>query len=264
MLPFYEIRKDELSVIRNLKEISFPPHMHGYLEILYIISGSQRIEVNDQTYDLYEGDAAMIFPDMVHHYETTGHSSTSEVLIIVHPKLLGGLFPDLTRFHPKNPIITKPYIHEDVAVAFEKVKRDDDYAIKLGWTHIIIAHLIREIEFEQVQQLPVQDLSKKLMEYLATHFTEPITLDTLASEFNVSKYYISRIFSKRFKMNLRNYLSMLRVEYASMLIRTTDASLTTVWMNAGFDSQRTFNRVFQAIYGMTPRDFKNNVSNYLK
>lgn len=128
----------------------------------------------------------------------------------------------------------------------------------------IIAHLIREIEFEQVQQLPVQDLSKKLMEYLATHFTEHITLDTLAFEFNVSKYYISRIFSKRFKMNLRNYLSMLRVEYASMLIRTKDAPLTTVWMNAGFDSQRTFNRVFQAIYGMTPRDFKNNVSNYLK
>lgn len=34
MLPFFEIRKDELSVIRNLKENSFPPHMHGYLEIL--------------------------------------------------------------------------------------------------------------------------------------------------------------------------------------------------------------------------------------
>lgn len=95
-------------------------------------------------------------------------------------------------------IITKPYVHEDVAVAFENVKRDDDYAIKLGWNYIIIAHLIREIEFEQVQQLPVQDLSKKLMEYLVTHFTEPITLDTLAFEFNVSKYYISRIFSKRF------------------------------------------------------------------
>lgn len=82
----------------------------------------------------------------------------------------------LARFHPKNPIITKPYVHEDIAVAFENVKRDNDYAIKLGWTHIIIARLIREIEFEQVQQLPVQDLSKKLMEYLATHFTEPITL----------------------------------------------------------------------------------------
>ncbi|MEK4660610.1 helix-turn-helix domain-containing protein [Priestia sp. FSL H7-0729] len=72
------------------------------------------------------------------------------------------------------------------------------------------------------------------------------------------------MFSKRFKMNLQNYLSMLRVEYASMLIRTTNASLTTVWINAGFDRQLTFNRVFQAIYGMIPRDFKNNVSKHLK
>ncbi|WP_339301819.1 helix-turn-helix transcriptional regulator [Paenibacillus sp. FSL R5-0623] len=102
------------------------------------------------------------------------------------------------------------------------------------------------------------------MEYLSNHFTESITLDSLAAEFNVSKYYISRIFSNKIKINLRNYLSMLRVEYASMLIRTTDASLTTIGVNAGFDSQRTFNRVFRAIYGMTPRDFKNNVHNYLK
>ncbi|MEK4660609.1 AraC family ligand binding domain-containing protein [Priestia sp. FSL H7-0729] len=43
----------------------------------YVISGSQRIEVNDQTYDLHEGDATMIFPDMVHRYEITGNFVSS-------------------------------------------------------------------------------------------------------------------------------------------------------------------------------------------
>lgn len=264
MLPFYEIRKDDLSVIRNAKQISFPAHMHGYIEILYVLSGSQRVEINEKMYELHKGDVALIFPDIIHRYETSGYPTTNEVLLIIHPKIFGGLFPDLTRFHPENPIVTQPFIHEDVASAFERIKREDDYAIKLGWTHIIMSHLLREIEFKQIQRSPIQDLSKKLMEYLSNHFTEPITLDSLAAEFNVSKYYISRIFSNKIKINLRNYLSMLRVEYASMLIRTTDASLTTICVNAGFDSQRTFNRVFRAIYGMTPRDFKNNVHNYLK
>lgn len=264
MNPFYEIRKEELSVIRNTKQLAFPAHMHGMLEILYVSSGIQRIEINEIIYDVHEGDAALVFPDMVHRYEKTGHSDTCAVLLIVNPKIFGGIFPDLTRFYSKKPVVKKPLVHEDAVAAFQKIRRDDEFAIKLGWTLMILSHLLRQMELDQMQREPVQDLSKKIMDYLATHFMEPMSLESLAAEFNVSKYVVSRVFSTRIKMNFRNYLSMLRVEYASMLIRTTDASLTTICANAGFDSQRTFNRVFRSIYGMTPRDFKNNVNRYLK
>ncbi|MFS0869163.1 AraC family transcriptional regulator [Paenibacillus xylanilyticus] len=264
MLPFYEIRKDDFTIFRNAKSIAFPAHMHGAVEILYIFSGTQCIEINDVSYEIKQGEAAVIFPDMVHRYYKSGQENASATLLIINPKVFDGIFPDFINLQPANPVIPKKYVHKDAVYALKKIRKEDDYAIKLGWAHIIMTHLMRQINLEQRQRIPVTDMSHKIIEYLANHFTEPLSLDSLAAEFNVSKYYISHIFSKRIQMNFRNYLSMLRVEYASKLIRTTDASLTTISSSAGFESQRTFNRVFQAIYGITPREFRNNVSNYIK
>nr|WP_154893247.1 AraC family transcriptional regulator [Paenibacillus xylanexedens] len=264
MLPFYEIRKDDFTISRNARQIAFPTHMHSEIEVLYVYSGTQSVEINDVSYELHPGDAALIFPDMIHRYFKSGQQTANAVLLIINPKVFEGLFPDFLQLQPVSPWISKKYVHKDAVYAFRKIKKEDTYAIKLGWAHIIISHLLSQVDLEQRQRPPIVDMPQKIMKYMATHFTEPLSLDTIAAEFNVSKYYISHIFSTRIQMNFRNYLSMLRVEYAAKLIRTTNVSLTTVSSSAGFESQRTFNRVFQAMYGITPREFRNNVSSYLK
>ncbi|MFK0521684.1 helix-turn-helix domain-containing protein [Paenibacillus illinoisensis] len=264
MLPFYEIRKDDFAIIRNARQIAFPTHMHSAIEVLYVFSGTQSVEISDVSYELQPGDAAVIFPDIIHRYVKSGQQTGNAILLIINPKVFEGMFPDFNQLQPVTPLVLKKYVHKDAVYAFRKVKKEDDYAIKLGWAHIILSHLLSHTQLEQRQRTPVLDMPQKIMEYMANHFTEPLSLDTLAAEFNVSKYYISHIFSTRIQMNFRNYLSMLRVEYAAKLIRTTNVSLTTVSSSAGFESQRTFNRVFQAMYGITPREFRNNVSTYLK
>ncbi|MCM3782318.1 AraC family transcriptional regulator [Neobacillus mesonae] len=264
MIPFYEIRSGDLIIKHNARQLTFPAHLHGHIEILYVFSGVQHMFINENAFSVHEGEAALILPDIVHRYYKVGQNAADAMLIIFNPRILGGIFPDLNLFQPATPLITRERIHEDAVYALKQINKIEDFAAKLGWTYIIMSHLLRHIELRERPRIPVQDMSKKIMEYLANHFTEPITLDSLASEFCVSKYYISRIFSERIKMNFRNYLSLLRVEYASNLIRTTDASFTTISSNAGFESQRTFNRVFYSIYGMSPREFRNNVSKYLK
>lgn len=264
MIPFYEIRAGDLIIKHNARQLTFPAHLHGHIEILYVFNGIQRIQINESAYEVHGGEAALILPDIVHRYYRVGQDPADAMLIIFNPRILGGIFPDLIQFQPATPLISRANIHQDAAYALNQIVKSEDFAAKLGFTYIIMSHLLRQIELTERPRIPVQDMSKKIMEYLANHFTEPITLDSLAAEFSVSKYYISRIFSERIKMNFRNYLALLRVEYASKLIRTTDASFTTISSNAGFDSQRTFNRVFQSIYGMAPREFRNNVTKYLK
>lgn len=43
----------------------------------------------------------------------------------------------------------------------------------------------------------------------------------------------------------------------SSLLEYTEQPITDVCLDAGFQSQRTFNRVFQEAYKMTPREYRN-------
>ena len=65
-------------------------------------------------------------------------------------------------------------------------------------------------------------------------------------------------------MNFRNYLGALRSEYAANLLRTTEDTMTDICGKAGFDSQRSFNRIFKTIYNMSPREYRANMNAYLK
>ncbi|MCR8632745.1 helix-turn-helix transcriptional regulator [Paenibacillus radicis (ex Xue et al. 2023)] len=264
MLPFYEIQAKDLRLIRYTRQLTFPAHMHRNIEILYVFSGVQYLDIDETAYEIHEGEAAIIFSDIVHSYYKIGENTADAILIICNPRLFGGVFPNFENFQPVIPFISKEGIHEEAVYALRHIKKKDEFAVRLGWTYVIMSHLLRRIELKQRQRTPVQDMSKKIMEYLANNFTEPLTLDSLAAEFCVSKYYISHIFSDRIKMNFRNYLGLLRAEYAAKLIRTTDAALTTISSNAGFDSQRTFNRIFHAKYGMSPREFRTNIRKYIK
>jgi transcriptional regulator GlxA family with amidase domain len=64
------------------------------------------------------------------------------------------------------------------------------------------------------------------------------------------------VFSSKIGMGFSAYLGQIRVEYAASLIRTTTRSLTDIWLAAGFDSQRTFNRVFRAAFGTSPSEYR--------
>lgn len=47
-----------------------------------------------------------------------------------------------------------------------------------------------------------------------------------------------------------------RLNAAVFWLENTDHTITDIWLDAGFESQRTFNRVFREKYKVTPRDYR--------
>lgn len=82
------------------------------------------------------------------------------------------------------------------------------------------------------------------------------TLGMMAEDIGVSKYVLSRIFSKTFHRNFNQYLNDERLNYAIMCLEHSDLSITQICMDSGFDSQRTFNRVFKERYKVAPREYR--------
>lgn len=266
MLTFYEIRRHSYSVKNNLEEVNFGSHIHSDIEILYMRSGTQHITVENKSYAVREGEAAVIFPDVNHSYyrETADTVPIDAVLIICSKKIYRSFSSDLSNVLPQNPVVNKKSVPEDVKYAFHAITKNTNSDIRLAWIMIILSNLLPCLTLTHKKPFPVEDISYKLIKYIEENFTEPITLDTAAAALSVSKSYVSRIFSEKIKMNFRRYLGMLRAEQAAKLIRTTHDSLTVISENAGFESQSTFNRTFRDIYGVTPREFRNNIEKYYK
>ena len=64
------------------------------------------------------------------------------------------------------------------------------------------------------------------------------------------------IFASAFRTNFNGYLNDIRVEYVCEMLRRTDKSVTEIYEDAGFESQRTFNRAFRERMRMSPRQFR--------
>lgn len=264
MLPKYEIRKSDLTVKQNNYELNFPEHMHKYIEIVYVFDGVQPITIEDKKYIIKKGDAIVIFPDTIHSYNAANKEIANVLIIICDPKLFGNLFPDIKNLRPKDPIIPKNLINNEMKSALKSISPNSRFEIQFSWTCVIMAYLLEILDLQEQESVPVSDLTQKIIIYIEENFTEDITRESLAQTFNVNKYYISRIFSDKIRMSLRNYLGLKRAEYAASFIRTTNQNLTSICEISGFESQRTFNRMFKAAYGMTPREYRNNISQFIK
>ena len=78
----------------------------------------------------------------------------------------------------------------------------------------------------------------------------------MASALGVNKFELSKVFSGIFHTNFNQYLNEIRLNYATSLLENTKMRITDIYLEAGFESQRTFNRVFRQKYGRTPSEYR--------
>ena len=100
------------------------------------------------------------------------------------------------------------------------------------------------------------DIIYKSAEYVAKNFKEKLSLDKMACDMGINKYVLSRLFTKTFHCNFVTYVNAIRLNYAVAMIKGTNESITNICYSCGFESQRTFNRVFKERYRMTPREYR--------
>lgn len=258
MQPFYEKKTEEFHCFLA-KDITFPAHLHNAAELMFIQDGAVEVTIQNQKKIIRKNEIALIFPDMVHSYLTQDFSSS--VLCIFPPSSTKGYYQLLCRQQPECPFFSSYIGDMDLAPAFDKMLQNTDQSlpISVAWLHLILAYLMSEAHLISRNDHDRTDIGYRLISYISTHFQEPLTLDRIAQELHFNKYYISRVFSGRLHCSFPEYINRLRLDYAARLLRETDHSITDIWQDAGFESQKTFNRTFLSCYGMTPSKYRQAV-----
>lgn len=258
MFLTYENKNSDI-VVEWKKPTHFPPHLHDAIEMVYVTKGTLELGVGQELYHMEKGDFGIVFPNMIHHYQVFGGCESRALYILVSPKILPNYMEDMQKFCPNYPVISKECLHVDVIKAVKSlidVEKENKRLIQ-AYVQMIFAHLFSEMEMVEKDVVAEDDIIYRSVEYVAKNFRGKITLDEMASDLGINKYALSRLFSKTFHCNFVTYVNGVRLNYAVSMLDGTTESITNICYDCGFDSQRTFNRVFKDRYRVTPREYRN-------
>ena len=97
---------------------------------------------------------------------------------------------------------------------------------------------------------------RRARDHMDAHFTEPLTLATVAAVAGYSPFHFAREFARAFGTSPMAYLATRRVERAKDLLRAANLTVTEVCLAVGFTSLGTFSARFRAIVGVTPTAYR--------
>jgi len=103
------------------------------------------------------------------------------------------------------------------------------------------------------------EVIESLVSYFQANFTEPLSLISIASKFNMSPEHLTRTF-KRYKGDTPlHYVINLRIEEAKRLIESNPGlDLKSVSEIVGYDDQHYFSKTFKKLTGLSPSEYKRN------
>ena len=96
----------------------------------------------------------------------------------------------------------------------------------------------------------------KVLNYIQNNLDKELTLDELANEACFSPYHFHRIFSGMLGESVKELIRRLRLERAAIQLQSSSMSILQIAINAGYESDMAFSRVFKTKAGLLPSAFR--------
>lgn len=257
MYPFYEAAMTAIRIIDKEPEHT-APHLHRAMEFVYVTKGTLELGMGRELYHMEEGDLGIVFPNLIHHYQVFSAERGKAIYIIANPGVCGVFGEELIKYVPQNPVLSKEKVPGEAvnAIMCLKWSGEPDSMTGQAYVQILLAKCIPLLELTEREKQGSGDIVEQSVAYVSSHFRGSMSLTDMALDLGISRYALSRVFSGVFHRNFNQYVNEIRLSYACELLRYTDRTITEIAMDAGFESQRTFNRVFREVHRMTPREYR--------
>ena len=234
-------------------------HLHKELEIIYVRKGKAVAYADKNSYLLNAGDMFIAFPNQVHYYRTVIRGEF--MVLIFSPDILYDVSSKISKSKPDINCFTS-LDDGNLKDIFDSIySLDGEYkniAIS-GYLNVVMSRILPKL---RLQTVDTENNSAffNVIDFCTRNFKDDITLDIVAEELHLSKYYISRLINNRLKQNFNEYINNLRISEACNLLRVTDEKIADISEDVGFGTIRSFNRAFKLIMAMSPAEYrsKNN------
>lgn len=254
-------------------------HIHDFYEILFVYSGKRKIVVNNSPSTLDTTHIAFISPYKFHNTRSISNAPFKRILInftfdFIKTNDDRSNQQLLSCFNtPKSVITFSSKEAETITEIFQRILFE--YSSKNDeMSNLMIKTLLSQLLLTASRTvLNTTDASNQsvttahyhiilnIANYIADNFEKKITLDLLETEFQISKFIISREFKIIIGQSFVDYLNNIRIQRAQTLLTSNiKKNITDIAFECGFDSLPHFTRTFKKHTGLTPTQFiKNNM-----
>jgi AraC-like DNA-binding protein len=248
-------------------------HHHDFYECYLYMSGDVTYLIEGISYNLQLGDIVLINTRELHQAIVNSMKIPYERIVLwINKSFLQGLSTpeiDLTlcfeSLAKKNVIRADIENQQNIKTLLNKLLSLENYKVP-GKTLLYKAYIIElaiylnNLAFNDKSHLDItvqkNHLIEGIIEYINNHIDEDITLDELSKESYLSKFHLSREFSKHTGTTIHRYIVQKKLILAKELI-LKDYPINSVYKQAGFGDYSNFFRSFKNEYGVTPKQFYN-------
>ncbi|MFD4929531.1 bifunctional transcriptional activator/DNA repair enzyme AdaA [Peribacillus butanolivorans] len=112
--------------------------------------------------------------------------------------------------------------------------------------------------------LPTDEWIEQITEWIEQHYSEPLTLNTLADISHGSPYHLQRLFKRVKGLSPTEYIQQLRLEKAIRMLESSEQPVTEIGLAVGFSSIPYFITLFKRKKGYTPSGYRKAYHQHLK
>ena len=236
--------------LRSLPE----PRLSSVYRIQLVISGTAVVGCGTVKRQVHEGDVFFIFPAVSYTIEgdddfTYMYISFFGVRAAAVTERLG-----INRYHFVFEGFPELCTFWKSAIGLDERMMDLTSESVLLYTLSVIGS--RAGTENDVQLFEGGERFAQIKKYVDDSFTDPgLSLEALSERFSYHKKYISQMFCRYLKVGIREYVNMLRINHACVLIDQGYTGVGDIAFLCGFNDPMYFSKVFRSRMGQSPKSY---------
>lgn len=235
------------------------------MELFFIVGGKGQFLINDQLHPVDANNLVIINPNILHTEVSLNAQPLEYIVLGIEGVELAASSTSDVQFN----ILDR---HESVEISGclrnilrEMEQKNTGYEdVCQAFMEILIIRLMRTTTLA----VPAEPLAistnrqcAAVRRYIDLHFKEALTLEQLAEEGHMNKYYLSHAFKREYGISPINYMISKRIEESKYLLAETDLSLSQIAQLLGFSSLSYFSQVFRRSQEVSPKEYRNSLRN---
>lgn len=282
--PHQDFYIDQSKKTDNYNMDSF--HMHKMYEVYYLMEGSRKYFIDDSIYLVNAGSLVLIDADSVHKTSSMGDIPHSRIVVNFRLDFLEDFSDQVKALNLTSIFKTKFTVlplsfkykltienilsrlmdlqdyeeHQDANLTTNENGISSQAVLsKLLLSELLIhikeyINVLEQKEYESHQI--VNNKVDKIIKYICKHYTEDLTLTSIAEQFYISPFYLSKIFKRSTNLSIVEYINSLRIRQAKELLETSSTKIAEIAEIVGFSSSSHFSRTFKLVTGLSPQQYK--------
>lgn len=253
----------------DLKDVEL--HHHDFYEVNFLISGDVTYVIESRVYHVRPGQMLLINPRELHQvYIQPDAAPYERYMLWISPSLLENLSSeqtdlcrcfDMNRPHYGNLLHLSAEQRRMIPAMIETLLKEQDEPsfgsdlLRRNLLTELMVHINRLVDASDTpEEAGAQTMVARLIDYINDHYHEPLSLDTLAEQFFVSKYHLSHEFTRQMGTGIYQYIQKKRLLIARQLMAQGQKPVD-VYAICGFGDYAAFFRAFRKVYGLSPREY---------